>query len=92
MGPDLYIDTTVTPEDASYIIETMLDLDQVGAPAGNNAERPFALMEAALDQDDSGACNEGLLRPGADLVLIGVGDEPEQSLDLGMITSPIFKR
>jgi len=79
VGPDLYIDTTVTPEDSSDIIETMLDLNKLVTPSGYNEERPFALMEAALDQDDSGACNDGLLRPGADLVLIGVGDEPEQS-------------
>lgn len=79
VGPDLYIDDTVSPEDAADVIWTMLDLDHSKAPGKRNAERPFALMEAALSQDDTGGCNEGLLRAGADLVLVGIGDEPEQS-------------
>ena len=44
------------------------------------AEHGFTLLENALNQTDSGECNEGLIRPEAQLILIGVSDEPEQSV------------
>jgi hypothetical protein len=45
------------------------------------AERPFLLLEQALSTaaSGSGGCNEGLIRGGAGLHLIGVSDEHEQS-------------
>ncbi len=48
-------------------------------PYPSNTERAFTLFEACLEQSEPGGCNEGLLRPDADLHLVGISDEPEQS-------------
>jgi hypothetical protein len=44
-------------------------------------ERAFLLLQAVFEVDNlaSGGCNEGLLRTGSALHLVGVSDEPEQS-------------
>ena len=48
---------------------------------GVDQERAFELLEAALDPSAlvSGGCNQGLLRTGTALHLVGISDEPEQS-------------
>ena len=48
-----------------------------------NSERAFMLLEAALrgENTDAGGCNQGLVREDADLVLVGISDEPEQSVN-----------
>jgi len=45
-------------------------------------ERGFMLLEAALSEENlgSGGCNEGLLRSGGGLHLVGVSDEPDASV------------
>jgi hypothetical protein len=50
---------------------------------GSNTERAFMLFEAALSSDNTGTggCNEGFYREGAALALVGVSDEPEQSVN-----------
>jgi hypothetical protein len=50
---------------------------------GSYSERAFMLFEAALSSTNTGAggCNEGLLRDEAQLVLVGISDEPEQSVN-----------
>ncbi len=46
---------------------------------GGDTESPLAMMRGTVALDAPGACNEGLLRDEADLVLIAVSDEPDQS-------------
>lgn len=49
------------------------------AEAGYYTEMGFTVLEAALAATDAGSCNEGLVRDDADLVLVGVTNEVEQS-------------
>ncbi|MCB9791992.1 MAG: hypothetical protein H6741_04625 [Alphaproteobacteria bacterium] len=58
-------------------------LGQMLSPSSTpNSERAFMIWEAALSAErlGRGGCNEGLVRDDALLVLVGVTDEPEQSL------------
>ena len=50
---------------------------------GYNTERAFSLFEAALSSANikSGGCNDGFYREDATLSLVGVSDEPEQSVN-----------
>ena len=48
---------------------------------GSLTERPFMQFEAALGNTDAGECNEGFLREDALLALVGITDEPEQSVN-----------
>ncbi len=65
--------------DSAAAVVAMDEMVNEGS-AGNNSERAFMLMEAALNQASAGGCNEGLLRESAWLHLVGVSDEPEQSV------------
>ncbi len=76
IGSELWIDDSFTATEAAETLEEMIDLS--GSYA-SNTERAFTLFEAALDETITGGCNEGLLRSGAELHLVGVSDEPEQS-------------
>ncbi len=77
-GADLYIDNTFSESDAQAAITAQINL---GASYGSNTERAFMLLESALAEAvTSGGCNEGLLRDDAGLNLVGVSDEPEQSV------------
>ena len=51
--------------------------------AGANQERALMMMEAAFSATNLGAggCNEGVFRDEAELHLISLSDEPEQSVD-----------
>lgn len=77
-GSDLYIDSTYSASDAQTVITTMINL---GVSYGSNTERAFMLEEAFLAEVGSGGCNEGSLRDEATLNLVGVSDEPEQSVN-----------
>lgn len=77
-GPDLYIDNTFSASEAQDTITTMINL---GGSYGANTERAFMLLEACLSEIGSGGCNEGLVRDEAKLNLVGVSDEPEQSVN-----------
>jgi hypothetical protein len=84
-GSDLWIDKTFSASDAQSTITTMINL---GASYGSNTERAFMLLEACLAESvdgsgspDPGGCNYGLVRENASLNLIGVSDEPEQSVN-----------
>jgi hypothetical protein len=76
-GSDIYIDNTFSAADATNTITTMINL---GGSYGSNTERPFMLLESFLAETGSGGCNEGAVRDDASLNLVGVSDEPEQSV------------
>ncbi len=77
-GSDLYIDRDFDPADAKATITTMINL---GGSYGSNTERGFMLLESCLANIGSGDCNDGLIRDDATLNLVGVSDEPEQSVN-----------
>jgi hypothetical protein len=78
-GSDLWIDNTFSASDAQSTITTMINL---GASYGSNTERAFMLLESCLAEAvGSSGCNWGLMRENATLNLIGVSDEPEQSVN-----------
>jgi hypothetical protein len=77
-GSDVWIDNTFTESEAEDTVETMVNLS--GSYA-SNTERAFMLLEACLAEIGTGGCNEGLVRDSAKLNLIGVSDEPEQSVN-----------
>lgn len=83
-GNVTHIDQTFSTSDAVSAFQDMLTYTQWAS----NAERPFMLMEAFLNEavDSSGTplpsgCNYGAIRPGARLALLGVADEPDQSIE-----------
>jgi hypothetical protein len=77
-GSDIWIDNTFTESEAEATVETMVNL---GGSYASNTERAFMLLEACLSEIGSGGCNEGLVRDSAKLNLVGVSDEPEQSVN-----------
>ena len=78
-GADLFIDNTFSASDAQQTITTMINL---GASYGSNTERAFMLIESCLGETLTGSgCNYGLVRDDATLNLVGVSDEPEQSVN-----------
>ncbi len=77
-GSDIWIDNTFTESEAESTVETMVNL---GGSYASNTERAFMLLEACLAEVGSGGCNEGLVRDSAKLNLVGVSDEPEQSVN-----------
>lgn len=77
-GSDLFIDNTFDPTDAKATITAMINL---GGSYGSNTEREFMLLESCLSLIGSGDCNDGLVRDDATLNLVGVSDEPEQSVN-----------
>ena len=87
-GPDTWIDSTFSATQANSALETMIDINLQNTPYGSNTERAFMLMEAMLSEsvDGNGApypggCNYNLIREEAKLALVGVSDEPEQSVN-----------
>ena len=77
-GSDIWIDNTFTESEAESTVGTMVNL---GGTYASNTERAFMLLEACLSEVGSGGCNEGLVRDTAKLNLVGVSDEPEQSVN-----------
>jgi hypothetical protein len=77
-GSDLFIDKDFDPADAKATITTMINL---GGSYGSNTERGFMLLESCLANTGTGDCNDGLIRDEATLNLVGVSDEPEQSVN-----------
>ena len=81
-GSVTHIDNSFSTADAESAFEDMV----VSSAYASNAERPFMMMEAFLNEavDSTGAplstgCNAGAIRQDAQLALIGVSDEPDQS-------------
>ena len=76
-GPDLFIDNSFSASQAQATITAMINL---GLTYGSNTERPFMLFESFLAESRPGGFNEGAIRDDAKLALVGVSDEPEQSV------------
>ncbi len=71
----------IDQQDSVSEIEDAL-ADMITAHGGGSlSERAFDLLQAALGETNTsaGGCNEGLLRDGAALHLVGISDENEQS-------------
>jgi hypothetical protein len=77
-GDDLYIDNSFSEADAQSSITSMITAT---GSYGTNTERAFMLLEATLSEASSGGCNDGLVREDATLNLVGISDEPEQSVN-----------
>jgi len=85
-GTQPYIDNTMSLSDQENVFETMLCESYSGSYCnsyGSNTERGFMLLEAALKTTNiqTGGCNEGFYREDATLSLVGMSDEPEQSVN-----------
>ena len=82
-GSVTHIDNTFSSSAASSAFDDMI----VSSAYASNAERPFMLMESFLNEsvDSAGVplssgCNFGAVRENAKLALLGVTDEPDQSV------------
>ena len=85
-GYQPYIDNTMALSDQTSLFDTMICEQPSGSycsSAGSNTERAFMLLEAALKSANigSGGCNEAFYREDSTLAVIGVSDEPEQSVN-----------
>ncbi|MFK7928714.1 MAG: choice-of-anchor D domain-containing protein [Myxococcota bacterium] len=83
VGPDGYVDNTFSESAATDAFRTMIDWDRSLAGYGSNTERQLMLMEAGLSNANTGAggCNADFYREDAFLSLVGVTDEPDQSVN-----------
>ena len=75
-GSELFVHPGHSEDEARALLTEMLEGEY-----GSCGERAFMLLEAALHETDPGECNGGLLREGTGLNLVGVSDEPEQSVN-----------
>ncbi len=75
-GSELWIDGTFTESAAVATVEAMISPNE-----GSFTEMGFTLAENALAETGPGGCNEGFLRDNAELHIVGVSDEPEQSVN-----------
>ena len=73
---DIWIDNGFTPSEAEDTLDTMVNL---GGAYGANGERAFTQLDNTLAETGTGGCNEGLMRENAELHLVAISDEPEQS-------------
>ncbi|MCP4805368.1 MAG: choice-of-anchor D domain-containing protein [Proteobacteria bacterium] len=85
-GTQPWIDNSMSVVDQEDVFSTMLCEQYSGSScrsSGANTERAFMLLEAALKTSNvgTGGCNEGFYREDATLSLVGVSDEPEQSVN-----------
>jgi Abnormal spindle-like microcephaly-assoc'd, ASPM-SPD-2-Hydin len=76
-GGDPWIDNTFSASEAEETITAMINTGMTGS----NTERAFMLLESCASESASGGCNDGLIREDATLNLVGVSDEPEQSVN-----------
>jgi hypothetical protein len=87
-----YIDNTYSASDAQTTIASMINCDTTTCntyvPYATNTEAAFMLLEAFLSEavdingtPDPSGCNYGVIRENAKLNLVGVSDEPEQSVN-----------
>jgi hypothetical protein len=76
-GGTRWLDPSLGREEAHAALREMIEITE----PYSNAERAFMLLEAALAEAGPGGCNEGLLREGHQRNLVGISDEPEQSVN-----------
>ncbi len=86
LGSQPYVDNSMSLSDQEDLFEVQTCFDYGGTYCpyqGSYTERAFMLLEASLSASNikSGGCNEGMYREDASLSLIGVSDEPEQSVN-----------
>ena len=74
-GDDLWIDSSFSEKAARDALAAMI----AWGGYSDDRERAFTLLEAAVEADAAGGCNDGLLRSGATWHLAGMSDEEEQS-------------
>ncbi len=72
-----WIDNGFSAEDAESAMAEMLTTET--GETRTMGDKAFSLFETALAQDQSGGCNEGLVREQAGLHLIGISDDRERS-------------
>lgn len=92
-GGDKFIDNNFSGGDAETTIATMIDCFSssncnMNVPYATYTEAAFSLFESFLSESvdingapDPGGCNYGVVRQNAKLNLVGVSDEPEQSVN-----------
>lgn len=92
-GGDKFIDNSFSGGDAETTIATMIDCFSssncnMNVPYATYTEAAFSLFESFLSESvdingapDPGGCNYGVVRQNAKLNLVGVSDEPEQSVN-----------
>ncbi len=83
VGSPLFADNSMTRAEQQELLEEQACLDGSCGPYIVHGERAFSELQAVLSAANTGAggCNEGFLRDEARLLLLGVSDEPEQSVD-----------
>jgi hypothetical protein len=86
-GSTPWLDPSHSREDALAALIEMSTIEE----AASNAERAFMQLEAALAQTGTGGCNEGLRREGYQLQLVGISDEPEQSVNTWAYYTTLFQ-
>jgi hypothetical protein len=74
----IWFDVDTSQEIVEEAIDHILD---PSASTASNTERAFMLFEAFISETPSGGCNEGFLREGAQLHLMGISDDEEQSVN-----------
>ena len=92
-GGDKFIDNSFSGGDAETTIATMIDCFSssncnMNVSYATYTEAAFSLFESFLSESvdingapDPGGCNYGVVRQNAKLNLVGVSDEPEQSVN-----------
>jgi hypothetical protein len=75
-GEQPWIDPSFSEREVREALEAMID---IAGPDSSYAEAAFTLFERTLELTDEGECNAGLLRDEAELHLLGISDEAEQS-------------
>ena len=75
-----YISSSMSADEQQSGFTTMVG---DASRSGGYTEMGLTLLEAAFTEDNlgSGGCNEGMVREEATLAIVGVTDEPEQSLN-----------
>jgi len=87
-GGTMFIDNSHSASQAETIINQMIDINNQNIPYGSNEERAFMQLEQLLSNSvnmngvpTTTGCNAGLIRENSKLALVGVSDEPEQSVN-----------
>ena len=73
-----WIDGSFSEAEARAALESMIDID---GPDSTHSEAALTQFEITTTATGDGACNAGLMRDEAELHLVGISDEAEQSED-----------
>lgn len=80
VGDVPFLDSSMSPDEQQDLFDVLIG---DSGSAGGYTEMGFTILEAAFTETnlESGGCNEGMIRDDATLAIVGVTDEPEQSLN-----------